>query len=145
MIRRPPRSTLFPYTTLFRSVLADVAEILRPLQSERFRPWYRERTRGRGELAVPERAARRGVDDLMIARSDLRDVHVPPVRGCRLEHLARGGAHFTHGRQEMAQASRAVRVLSAVRGLVSDGLHDTHPRPVGLELVRDRHRQGRAA
>src|SRR3989442_3012752 len=43
MIRRPPRSTLFPYTTLFRSVLADLeklnghrhhdveaAEILRP-------------------------------------------------------------------------------------------------------------------
>src|SRR3712207_7887722 len=25
MIRRPPRSTLFPYTTLFRSTLADVA------------------------------------------------------------------------------------------------------------------------
>src|SRR3712207_7265955 len=25
MIRRPPRSTLFPYTTLFRSVLADGA------------------------------------------------------------------------------------------------------------------------
>src|SRR3712207_7283485 len=24
MIRRPPRSTLFPYTTLFRSVLAEV-------------------------------------------------------------------------------------------------------------------------
>src|SRR2546422_7666011 len=24
MIRRPPRSTLFPYTTLFRSVMADV-------------------------------------------------------------------------------------------------------------------------
>src|SRR2546425_5300493 len=28
MIRRPPRSTLFPYTTLFRSVLAHQAEIL---------------------------------------------------------------------------------------------------------------------
>src|ERR1022692_4528285 len=25
MIRRPPRSTLFPYTTLFRSVLADAS------------------------------------------------------------------------------------------------------------------------
>src|SRR2546427_9155254 len=25
MIRRPPRSTLFPYTTLFRSALADFA------------------------------------------------------------------------------------------------------------------------
>src|SRR5256885_16405788 len=28
MIRRPPRSTLFPYTTLFRSGLADQAERL---------------------------------------------------------------------------------------------------------------------
>src|SRR3712207_8061604 len=26
MIRRPPRSTLFPYTTLFRSQLGDAAE-----------------------------------------------------------------------------------------------------------------------
>src|SRR3712207_7979130 len=26
MIRRPPRSTLFPYTTLFRSQRADIAE-----------------------------------------------------------------------------------------------------------------------
>src|SRR3712207_7638079 len=28
MIRRPPRSTLFPYTTLFRSVHARAAELL---------------------------------------------------------------------------------------------------------------------
>src|SRR2546427_11815310 len=27
MIRRPPRSTLFPYTTLFRSILRDVEEL----------------------------------------------------------------------------------------------------------------------
>src|SRR2546421_9695790 len=27
MIRRPPRSTLFPYTTLFRSHLRDVADV----------------------------------------------------------------------------------------------------------------------
>src|SRR3712207_8593638 len=27
MIRRPPRSTLFPYTTLFRSVLGDLADL----------------------------------------------------------------------------------------------------------------------
>src|SRR5258708_22613653 len=27
MIRRPPRSTLFPYTTLFRSVSGDTAEV----------------------------------------------------------------------------------------------------------------------
>src|SRR2546423_5015679 len=33
MIRRPPRSTLFPYTTLFRSVtdeMLDIARALRP-------------------------------------------------------------------------------------------------------------------
>src|SRR3989449_5037406 len=28
MIRRPPRSTLFPYTTLFRSLVADSTEIV---------------------------------------------------------------------------------------------------------------------
>src|SRR2546430_7545693 len=29
MIRRPPRSTLFPYTTLFRSLLCRIAKTLR--------------------------------------------------------------------------------------------------------------------
>src|SRR2546429_6210344 len=29
MIRRPPRSTLFPYTTLFRSLLSRACEIMR--------------------------------------------------------------------------------------------------------------------
>src|SRR2546430_13531065 len=41
MIRRPPRSTLFPYTTLFRSVAEPVAE---QIDAER-----RERERGAGE------------------------------------------------------------------------------------------------
>src|SRR5258707_8397420 len=31
MIRRPPRSTLFPYTTLFRSHIRDDQPILRPV------------------------------------------------------------------------------------------------------------------
>src|SRR5438270_6459435 len=30
MIRRPPRSTLFPYTTLFRSKMSTVESIARP-------------------------------------------------------------------------------------------------------------------
>src|SRR2546430_10784675 len=34
MIRRPPRSTLFPYTTLFRSALADRREGLARLSGE---------------------------------------------------------------------------------------------------------------
>src|SRR2546422_5889008 len=32
MIRRPPRSTLFPYTTLFRSWKADLSAVLRQLE-----------------------------------------------------------------------------------------------------------------
>src|SRR3712207_7187665 len=35
MIRRPPRSTLFPYTTLFRS-----HGRLRPLAAARVHPWW---------------------------------------------------------------------------------------------------------
>src|SRR3712207_8507762 len=33
MIRRPPRSTLFPYTTLFRSLLAEVQKFANVLKS----------------------------------------------------------------------------------------------------------------
>src|SRR3712207_8583755 len=41
MIRRPPRSTLFPYTTLFRSVLVGERPVLRAeaqVQRERHAP-----------------------------------------------------------------------------------------------------------
>src|SRR3712207_9235038 len=34
MIRRPPRSTLFPYTTLFRSVLASIATSIERMATE---------------------------------------------------------------------------------------------------------------
>src|SRR3712207_8497404 len=34
MIRRPPRSTLFPYTTLFRSMLAGSAEVFNRVAAE---------------------------------------------------------------------------------------------------------------
>src|SRR3712207_7757583 len=37
MKRRPPRSTLFPTTTLFRSERADVALVVDPLQADRRR------------------------------------------------------------------------------------------------------------
>src|SRR5256885_12364024 len=39
MIRRPPRSTLFPYTTLFRSTLEQVAATVKtePIARQRFR------------------------------------------------------------------------------------------------------------
>src|SRR3712207_8119732 len=56
MIRRPPRSTLFPYTTLFRSHVDDVvaavlellrqaADALREVRQPRLRPVHRQRER----------------------------------------------------------------------------------------------------
>src|SRR3712207_8480695 len=49
MIRRPPRSTLFPYTTLFRS-LVKRAEELREVLTEAGVPWPRVGTASGGFL-----------------------------------------------------------------------------------------------
>src|SRR2546430_15730139 len=38
MIRRPPRSTLFPYTTLFRSVTPQAVKVLRTVAAPARRP-----------------------------------------------------------------------------------------------------------
>src|SRR2546422_1121231 len=40
MIRRPPRSTLFPYTTLFRSVFLSSPLSYGPIRSMFFRPAF---------------------------------------------------------------------------------------------------------
>src|SRR2546430_5753842 len=66
MIRRPPRSTLFPYTTLFRSLDPGPRAVVRarlrpgdasvPLRGQRPVRLARERRR-RDHRAVPDRAA----------------------------------------------------------------------------------------
>src|SRR4051812_49459555 len=38
MIRRPPRSTLFPYTTLFRSIITPKRKVLRMSVQDCWRP-----------------------------------------------------------------------------------------------------------
>src|SRR2546430_12293757 len=45
MIRRPPRSTLFPYTTLFRSLGCSVPATLKPSNPETLKPSNRTTTR----------------------------------------------------------------------------------------------------
>src|SRR3712207_7317433 len=57
MIRRPPRSTLFPYTTLFRSS-GDRATRVRDLLPTSGRAANWETRRGRRPLAVGERGPR---------------------------------------------------------------------------------------
>src|SRR3712207_8167028 len=46
MIRRPPRSTLFPYTTLFRSLRHPAAGLQRLVQREEERKLQEERQAG---------------------------------------------------------------------------------------------------
>src|SRR2546422_2143465 len=58
MIRRPPRSTLFPYTTLFRSHQDDAPARAQPRQELRHRPGS-EQLRG---VAEP----RPGADELQV-------------------------------------------------------------------------------
>src|SRR2546430_8683646 len=60
MIRRPPRSTLFPYTTLFRSVVLPVhvgePDFVRDVREERQAPGA---SRRRGPAGLPERGSQR--------------------------------------------------------------------------------------
>src|SRR3712207_8799432 len=54
MIRRPPRSTLFPYTTLFRSLVRRRRRLRRPPGHARERPEGRPpRELQRGDFALP--------------------------------------------------------------------------------------------
>src|SRR2546426_9397239 len=80
MIRRPPRSTLFPYTTLFRSQ-AEPAEEMRE-------------TDGRRHLAAVDRAQPLGLtpalDERLVARLERNLGRVRPED--RVD-VARGGAH----------------------------------------------------
>src|SRR3712207_7234829 len=62
MIRRPPRSTLFPYTTLFRSALEDY-------EDEGREPGYQERREHEGDDEPEER------------RVDERVVELPEPEG----------------------------------------------------------------
>src|SRR5256885_5799095 len=77
MIRRPPRSTLFPYTTLFRSVGHDDLTLV--LRVEKIRPRARRR-----ELELGEPLLIRGERDRQ-QRHALP--HVLPVLEARRDRL----------------------------------------------------------
>src|SRR5258708_20710430 len=65
MIRRPPRSTLFPYTTLFRShsahlLCVQTASRLTPKRSIGIEPVARRPARRKAGLALPQIDRRHG-------------------------------------------------------------------------------------
>src|SRR2546430_5427773 len=72
MIRRPPRSTLFPYTTLFRSreVLEDPRQVLPITVAERLYEAVLHRVALRGRAPAARVAAHFGLFDGYIERSE---------------------------------------------------------------------------
>src|SRR2546421_8586519 len=71
MIRRPPRSTLFPYTTLFRSQRRRDGLRVDELQAHRIHGDARERQRGRGPPAAQRRDRSEEHTSELQSRSDL--------------------------------------------------------------------------
>src|SRR3712207_6248911 len=56
MIRRPPRSTLFPYTTLFRSTGASLSAVVTAVEDD-LRARHRQRLELRSAVAGPRASA----------------------------------------------------------------------------------------
>src|SRR5256885_12184339 len=108
MIRRPPRSTLFPYTTLFRS--QSYAELRQLLLRARVRALDLPQAR----LAVGEVAAAGARLEL---RAQLRQRGRTERRGVGLEGM--GGAPH---RLCLARAEAAAQVLQHARRLVGERL-----------------------
>src|SRR2546422_5322595 len=77
MIRRPPRSTLFPYTTLFRSDIARgiVEEDAREVGRIRIEP------RGVGPAARPEDHAVKSRDPRNVFRKDRKSTRLNSSHG----------------------------------------------------------------
>src|SRR5438105_12351908 len=118
MIRRPPRSTLFPYTTLFRSLVLAAAAAAKGLsaQADRDRgdrlaePRPHARVGGglrrkRGAVPAPFPAARRAGADRLLRDGGLRSA---------LEGVPGGGGRVLLGRVRR-QPPPEVRVHGADR------------------------------
>src|ERR1043166_2675824 len=73
MIRRPPRSTLFPYTTLFRSVLLLSRQVLPGLLEQR-----RDLENSRGQLGRGQGSQRKAIGPGLARAVDMG------ARTCRL-------------------------------------------------------------
>src|SRR2546422_1593230 len=88
MIRRPPRSTLFPYTTLFRSQVGDLARPVRAeLEHERVVLGEKLQEREREAPLVVE--APRGLEDVPAHAEDRSEEHTSELQSrlhlvCRL-------------------------------------------------------------
>src|SRR3712207_3561200 len=123
MIRRPPRSTLFPYTTLFRSHGRDAAEapgLPRGHPRRRLhRPHHR---RPRAALAAARAVHRRGAGDEDLA-------------GALVENYARYDVEFASGRGCTLVDAEGTEYLDLLAGIAVCNTGHCHPHVV--EAIRD--------
>src|SRR2546430_9703711 len=90
MIRRPPRSTLFPYTTLFRSKVREILAARRAASRA---------------LAGDLRQAQRDLSDKLLAPGPLKDVDLQP----QLQRIAQRSEEHTSELQ--SQSNLVCRLL----------------------------------
>src|SRR5256886_16608728 len=116
MIRRPPRSTLFPYTTLFRSIFDYFQEGLRIPPTKVWRE-YREDAGIVGIIAANTRTPDKVLGDLRAQRSALR------VGELRLQELAAryGRDVLVRAMDEIIERTEA-NMRAAIRA-VPDGVY----------------------
>src|SRR3989449_10624701 len=93
MIRRPPRSTLFPYTTLFRSVLVDADGIPRTCSREENAELFRLAIGGYGLLGVVTSVRLRLAPRVKVQR----EVQILEIEDLMPAFARRIAAGFTYG------------------------------------------------
>src|SRR2546426_8995565 len=147
MIRRPPRSTLFPYTTLFRSAGtptappsgADMDRGRRPADAAHGRRRRRRRLHPRRDSRGEHHEVDRG-DPRRRGRSRTRPVHARPGR--RVPHRPRGGPR-PGARDGQVHCGRLLRVLAdalcaASSELVGPGSREAQARASGVSGLSPR-------
>src|SRR2546422_7218505 len=99
MIRRPPRSTLFPYTTLFRSLLLDQLEqgVVQRQHAELLRRLDDRRDLERLPLADQVRDGGRGEQDLPCRHPSAGDALAQCLRDHALEDRKSTRLNSSHG------------------------------------------------
>src|SRR2546430_10076977 len=99
MIRRPPRSTLFPYTTLFRSKRAERAEARAPLPAQLVAGEAAQLVQRRAHGILEEH--RRGVGDRKSTRLNSSHSQISYAVFCLKKKL-----ELLHHRRQQASVDR---------------------------------------
>src|SRR3989454_2171422 len=142
MIRRPPRSTLFPYTTLFRSPVACLQETEEVVASEARHGLGRPGDGSRERVPWPEGQVEELVHVVVGRVLDLRDL-LHDDRALALDLLRREGGLREDVRQQVERERQVLaQHLGVVAGvlLAGEGVQHAADR---IDLLRDL--RGRAA